>query len=161
MLLLVNRLMEMGFSYHGGYVSVRKVSPFSREPTNPHGCRLPYRLHLSYSPCSCSKWGTLLWHLPAIHFIYMDAEWIQFCCEVTLSFITAPSQQLGGPGKVVQIDKNYFSRRNVIVVGYAPPHFLMVSRGNRGGPFLQRSLIDPPRHRSPSLGLGYYLARHS
>jgi hypothetical protein len=60
-------------------------------------------------------------------------------------------KQPGGPGKVVQIDDSCFSRRKIIAAGYVPQsRSLWVSSGNRGGPYLQWSLIDPPKHRSPS-----------
>jgi hypothetical protein len=145
MLLILNRLMETNFGFHVGYVSIPpRNQPIQTDVGYPAGyvslilralvqnetlfCdssppTVPYTCSLNgYSPAARQHWTTL----PPL------------------------PKQRGGPGKVVQIDESCFSSRKIIAADYAPqPRSLWVSSGNRGGLYLQRSLIDPPRHRSP------------
>jgi hypothetical protein len=41
-------------------------------------------------------------------------DWQSFCCEICLDFIEKHSDKLGGPGKIVEIDKAKIGKRKYI-----------------------------------------------
>lgn len=54
------------------------------------------------------------WHQNTLHYIQRELEWAHqtavdcanFCREVAIEFLLTKSERIGGPGKVVEIDKS-------------------------------------------------------